>query len=1132
MHSKASKIISTDIILSRGNRTRKIKEQLSYELRDFKTIKSDRDFLEIFDDLSNKRSTLRYINDNLLPRYAERIGKCFEIGYCGDIDVEMRWQFCVIGKNSTDLNGILSKKREIDRYILLNQYEEAINVLESIQKEYGYSLWLLESKIFLYQRIGKNVETEIVEPVNDGFLSTLMRFWVMRSSDEVSTRDYVYFTSRELSKFRKIHPESTALAAFYEYIVAPFIFQFTEEKIGYILRYISNMPLIDRYLCMVDICEYLLISSSNISLRHTIEKYIVWLQEIEDPTTRVISFLTASPEKRREILPEDILWEAKRFYIEGNLEKCICSAEKVMSDDIKAIDLYVEASQLLGRAGSPPDISDNIKLIIRSLNVIYSIGEDYEEALESTHKLIYSCVHAVWARDLYNNLLKNSLPYQSDLYLEAVKFVNMQRLTIETICENLPTTEALDYLNTLNSEEKYVLFWKHLLEQNYAKASNLCGIDALSNLLFLKSQNAFEAFQTVIDKSDVTPIFKVRYSRLLWDNVSENHEIERGIDYFIKQYIRQEYYAEFAPVSKFMDYLKRNTDLDRGNIRVPILYYISVNDLGTSGTEELTIAGENFFYENNIERPSKLQLNNESCSLEELVFFLRYVCTTQIMGPILLEIQNSRDLDLERIEICRYLKQIDPENEEIYDQEIRDITQKLYIYEGLDTIENSKIYVNTDGVKGKIIKNLKSDFNNYMFYRKHRIGNVLPLIQKLENSDQFQIISLDASKIFREIVLTIRDEFVSSGDYGLDGYLSLNIRHGTLAAHLRAPLTQYQLFAPYNLETGEYDVNSRWLNRIKNKEDREIVTAAIIAFNQETDQIVKNLKENLIQVSTEEKKTAGVFDYTMSETQLNILQTYLKEDSQLEDLVDYVFDYLWIVTEKNLEKMQHIIQEEVSQKYSDEFSKLTGVYRELGQKDDFPEAFRRLKEAHERMDEELEKVCHWFKRSAMSKHEDFSLEQAFQIGFRMIENVHPEKKFSVSKLDAGSEIKLEGDFLKNYVDIFYTLFDNVSLYAKAIENVIYIECNLIVDEEVICIEMSNDCDCSRYMEKGRRRLDAELEQIANTSYLSTVKKEGGTGIPKIHKILYVDLGWEPFFSYKYQEEWDRFSIKIEGRRRR
>ena len=85
--------------------------------------------------------------------------------------------------------------------------------------------------------------------------------------------------------------------------------------------------------------------------------------------------------------------------------------------------------------------------------------------------------------------------------------------------------------------------------------------------------------------------------------------------------------------------------------------------------------------------------------------------------------------------------QIDPDNEKEYAQEIQEITQKLVVNEGLVSIDNSKIHVNTNGIKSQISKNLRSDFNNYMYYRNHTLNPIMEKLREIEGFEKYSFIA-------------------------------------------------------------------------------------------------------------------------------------------------------------------------------------------------------------------------------------------------------------------------------------------------------------------------------------------------------------------------------------------------------
>ena len=1134
MNIIAQKIFNADLLLQKSNRQRKIINELDKNLKIFKSLPNDDDFNEVFDYINSKKSTATYINVNLFPDNMNSFRKWREAEFSNNLRYELRWFVSVFYTYKDTLNTFLENKLLIDELILLNEYEKALEHLVTIETKYGSSYWLLENKVYLYSRLKRNIQGEIINKAQDEILKSILMFYDMKTADELSSRDYDYSTRKEISKVKRIYLDSKDLIAFYHYMIAPCSFLMDDENIMYILRYMYNLSLFDRYLCFIDICEYILIKSKNINYKEILKDYIFLLNEINDNSIKVFMFMLDSTENRREKYTiNDPLLDIKNMFVSGKIKECNEAAAKYIKENtsnVDAINIYIETNQLLGKDSTDLDVSDNIKLLINNLDSVYSINDKYNESIDAIYKLVFSCTHAIWARDIYNNILRRSQPLNSDSQKVAVMYSNINKLTLETVCENLLTEDAKKYLDSIDSKgNNYIDFWKYFMDGNNLKIIENFKNESLRKLMLLKDSHDYGEFQReIIENIENTDIFKIRFTKVLWDNVTFETYIEESIDYFLDKFIQVEDIALIAPIQKFMDYYLLSEDVDKGNLRVPILYYIYTTYFNTDKNDELYIICEDFFYYNRIDKPSKMDIFSSKYSKNKLIFFLRYICIPQIMGPVLLSIKSSKELDQERIDTCQCLRHLDPDNENEYEQEIRDITHKLFINDGLNSIENSKIHVNTEGIKSKITKSLKSVFNNYMYVRNHKLDAFLETIKTIEGGEHVQIIEFD-TQLFNEIVYTIRNEFVSSGEYGLDGYLSLNIRHGTLQAQLRAPLAKYDMLAKFEIENNSYYVSERWLYRVIDSGERKKIIEAIIEFNKETDDIITYLKKTLIQVSTEEKPTKGVFNYELKDGRVKFLQTLLTENIEFEEFIDKVFEYLWQITEYNLQNMKSIIREDIAPRYRVAFSRLSAVIKKVNEINPFPDAIRWLNEAQNDIDAELDKICHWFHRSAESQHADFDLDLAFQIGLKMIENIHPEKRFAISNLNRDFKYKIPGKFLKNYWDIFYTLFDNVSRCAMPKNGQIVIGCDLKVDSTGTYIKMINDYDCSKGVEKEKAKLDAALRSISDANYLARAKQEGGSGIPKIYKILSIDLDKKASIKYSYCEENNQFCIEIEGK---
>ena len=60
---------------------------------------------------------------------------------------------------------------------------------------------------------------EIIQKSKHNILTTILGFYDMKSSDEVSSRDYNYFTKREIAKFKRINPDEIRIISFYHYMI-------------------------------------------------------------------------------------------------------------------------------------------------------------------------------------------------------------------------------------------------------------------------------------------------------------------------------------------------------------------------------------------------------------------------------------------------------------------------------------------------------------------------------------------------------------------------------------------------------------------------------------------------------------------------------------------------------------------------------------------------------------------------------------------------------------------------------------------------------------------------------------------------------------------------------------------------
>ena len=175
----------------------------------------------------------------------------------------------------------------------------------------------------------------------------------------------------------------------------------------------------------------------------------------------------------------------------------------------------------------------------------------------------------------------------------------------------------------------------------------------------------------------------------------------------------------------------------------------------------------------------------------------------------------------------------------------------------------------------------------------------------------------------------------------------------------------------------------------------------------------------------------------------------------------------------------------------------------------------------------IDRVCYWFQRSTESKHSDFDLQFAFDLGLQTITNMHREVEFVAIPKENTESNKIPGAYLKSFNDIFYNLFDNI--YKKAYwknGRKIEIRYSLKYKEGKVHIYIENDIDPEKDLTDDIAKVEEAKELVRTGEYIKRVKGEGGTGIPKICKIIYYDLGHQFFIDFGHHIEENIFFMEI------
>jgi hypothetical protein len=289
----------------------------------------------------------------------------------------------------------------------------------------------------------------------------------------------------------------------------------------------------------------------------------------------------------------------------------------------------------------------------------------------------------------------------------------------------------------------------------------------------------------------------------------------------------------------------------------------------------------------------------------KLLHFLRYVCVVRVMedSTVFLEF---KDVELERIKICQGLIDLDPENERTYSEEIRILTRDAEVAALLRHVEESRIYVDEDGVRRVLQRELRDSYDRYarllrepeLDYKAAEIARLFAELLKDPRND-LKGLRLPASEregLFESMYQSVLNQFVVGPQYGLDTYLSTRIRHGSLEGHLRSPLAVRDLLLPFSDEDeskGEGPA-SVWLDRLPGlaAEARSELVGLLRRFSRRVSVLISFLKDELVQVRSASKSN-GAFDFRVNEEEHARLARSITAETPFDTFIDLLFARFW-----------------------------------------------------------------------------------------------------------------------------------------------------------------------------------------------------------------------------------------------
>lgn len=520
-------------------------------------------------------------------------------------------------------------------------------------------------------------------------------------------------------------------------------------------------------------------------------------------------------------------------------------------------------------------------------------------------------------------------------------------------------------------------------------------------------------------------------------------------------------------------------------------------------------AAEDFLSSRGLDRPSQLGPQAGAFNRRTLVYFLLNVCVPEVLD-LMMAFPSSRSVQEERRAIYALLVELDPVSSQTYRDAIASITRSLMLDEGVRLIDRSRLFVDKEGVVRWAEREVRESFDRYKALLGAGVGFdadafSVALRKFVANQEAIPeaLLSLnkgEADELMLKIVSDLRDNFLLSPTHGLDAFLSMRVRHGTLSGMLRGPLEQNHIINQRKSGTTRYQRNTYWATILGDAPLEHIAAmeAAIAEFSEGFDAAI-DLFRTRLQIRKKDRQL-GLFDITLSRVHILLLKGEISHDTPLDKFVRAAVDVFWVLLEKSLREVQSFIENDFRSTVGTLFEVLEGKLQSATTGVRYWQLNESVHQALTHVQSAMDSIRSWFQRDAVSEY-THSMGHAVDVAMEVVRVTYRNFEPKIERRIEADQIFVVGS-ITVVVDILFTALDNV--YRRSgIERggLVVIEVRR-AEANAVAIAVENEVAVDYDHAVGRKRVEEIQGQIKRGAFkTSVVSGEDGTGLLKLKGLV-------------------------------
>ncbi|MGG4675707.1 hypothetical protein ACLPIF_21030, partial [Providencia sp. Me1] len=357
----------------------------------------------------------------------------------------------------------------------------------------------------------------------------------------------------------------------------------------------------------------------------------------------------------------------------------------------------------------------------------------------------------------------------------------------------------------------------------------------------------------------------------------------------------------------------------------------------------------------------------------------------------------------------------------------------------------------------------------------------------------------DTNSIIHDILKELISDFVKNENYGLDKYLSADIRHGVFENQLRSSAEKSQLIT--DMDSSEQYSKSNLIIEtypLMNPVINDEIGMAIADFSYKFD--IELSKANSwfnVKTMISSELEQGMIDFIISVDMFDAFKTKVLGHSSFEKFFESCISFMWERTSICLSQIKERLHSEFKKNILDLISILrvqVDIYKRRSSMKEIQEKIDLLAES---MNKEIATVCDWLNVLEHNKDKIYKITSVLQACRKTFFNINhcSDDSIILDSIFHDDEPKLSYKEAKPLITSIITALNNAMSYGDK-----KIVINIQPNENLWGIFIKNNIieTKNRTYEQILQEIDDKIKK--GDSSLNT--KEGGAGIYKIYDLLH------------------------------